>query len=149
MQWNKGETIKFPGTLQLLLNPLAIWRVISINFIVGLPKLGNKSVIMVVVVHVSKHAHFYDLQHPFTASLVAQIFMDNIFKLHGMPHSIVSKISKFHQQFLEARGILNCISTPPIIPNMMAKLKLSISVCKHIFGVLHPSEKINGLSGYP
>jgi hypothetical protein len=60
------------------------------DFIVGLPKSGNKSVIMVVVDHLSKYAHLCALQHPFTESIVAQLFMDHIFKLHGMPHSIVS-----------------------------------------------------------
>jgi hypothetical protein len=60
------------------------------DFIVGLPKLGNKFVIMVVVDHLSRYAHLCALQHPFTALNVAQLFMDHIFKLHGMPHSIVS-----------------------------------------------------------
>jgi hypothetical protein len=46
------------------------------EFIIGLPKSGNKSVIMVVVHRLSKYAHFCALQHPFTASAVAQIFMD-------------------------------------------------------------------------
>ena len=60
------------------------------DFIVGLPKSGNKSVIMVVVDCLSKYAHLCALQHPFTASTMAQLFMDHIFKIHGMPHSIVS-----------------------------------------------------------
>jgi hypothetical protein len=59
------------------------------DFIMGLPKSGNKSAIMVVVDHLSKYAHFCALQHPFTTSIVAQLFMDHVFKLHGMPHSIV------------------------------------------------------------
>jgi hypothetical protein len=59
------------------------------DFIVLLPKSGNKLVIMVVIDHLSKYAHFCALQHPFTASTVARIFMDNIFKLHRMPHYIV------------------------------------------------------------
>jgi hypothetical protein len=45
---------------------------------------------MVVVYRLSKYSHFFSLQHPFTVATVAQIFMDNIFKLHGMPNSIVS-----------------------------------------------------------
>jgi hypothetical protein len=59
------------------------------DFIVGLPKSGNKAVIMVVVGRLSKYDHFCALQHPFTASILAQIFMDNIFNLHGMSNSIV------------------------------------------------------------
>jgi hypothetical protein len=89
-QCNKGETVKSPGTLQPLLIPPAIWRDISMDFIVGLPKSGNKSIIMVVVDRISKYAHLCALQHPFIASTVAQCFMDQVFKLHGMPHSIVS-----------------------------------------------------------
>jgi hypothetical protein len=88
-QCNKGETIKPPGTLQPLLIPPAIWRDIYMDFIVGLPKSGNNIVIMVVMDHLSVYANFYALQHPFTASTMAQLFMDHIFKFHGMPHSII------------------------------------------------------------
>jgi hypothetical protein len=88
-QHNKGEIVKSPCTLQPLLIPPAIWRDISMDFIVGLPKSGNKSIIMVVIDHLSKYAHPCSLQHPFTTSIVTQIFMDQVFKLHGMPHSIV------------------------------------------------------------
>ena len=79
------------------------------DFIVGLPKLGNQLVIMVVVDCLSKHAHLCTLQHPFTASTVAQIFMDHIFKLHGMPHSIVfdrdpTFTSNFWQELFRLQG---------------------------------------------
>jgi hypothetical protein len=89
-QCNKGETVKDMGTLQPLQIPPTIWRNISMDFIVGLSKSDNNSVIMVVVDHLSKYAHFCALQHPFTTSTLVHIFMDHIFKLHGMPHSIVS-----------------------------------------------------------
>jgi hypothetical protein len=89
-QCNKWETVKTLGTLQPLLIPPTILSDVSMDFIVGLPKYGNKSVLMVVVDCLSKYAHFCALQHPFTTSIVAQIFMDHIFKLHGIPHSIVS-----------------------------------------------------------
>jgi hypothetical protein len=88
-QCNKGEIVKLSGTLQPLPIPPAIWKDISMDFIIGLPKSGNKSVIMVVVDRLSKYPHFCTLQHPFTASMVAQTFMDQVFKIHGMPHSIV------------------------------------------------------------
>ena len=60
------------------------------DFIVGLPKVDKKLVIMVIVYCLSKYAHFCALPHPFPLDLVVQIFMDQIFKLHGMPTSIVS-----------------------------------------------------------
>jgi hypothetical protein len=79
------------------------------DFIVGLPKLGNKSVTMVVVDHISKYAHLCSLQHPFIASIVAQRFMDQVFKLHGMPHSIVSNLDptftrNFWQKLFKLQG---------------------------------------------
>jgi hypothetical protein len=79
------------------------------DFITSLPKLGNKSVIMVVVDLLSKYAHLCTLQHPFTASIVVQIFMDHVFKMHGMPHSIVSDhdptfTSNFWQELFKIQG---------------------------------------------
>jgi hypothetical protein len=108
-QCNKGETIKSLGTLQPLPIPPAIWKDISMDFITGLPISGNKSVIMVVVDCLSKYAHFCALQHPFTASTVAQPFMEQVFKLHGMPHSIVydrdpTFTSNFWQELFKLQG---------------------------------------------
>ena len=88
-QRNKGEIAKSPSTLKLLLIPPAIWQDISMDFITSLPKSGNNTIIMVVVDRLSKYAHFCALQHPFTTSNVAQLFMDRVFKLNGMSHSIV------------------------------------------------------------
>jgi hypothetical protein len=116
-QRNKGETVKSPGTLQSLPIPPTIWRDISMDFTTVLPKSGNKSVIMVVVDRLSKYAHFCTLQHPFTTSSVAQIFMDQVFKLHGMSHSIVfyhdpTFTSNFWQELFKIQGTqLHLITT--------------------------------------
>jgi hypothetical protein len=64
---------------------------------------------MVVVVHLSKYAHFFALQHPFTASTVAEILMDQVFTLHGRPHSIVfyhdpTFTSNFWQELFKIQG---------------------------------------------
>lgn len=75
-QCHKGETIKSIGTLQPFPIPTSIWMDVFMDFITGLLKLGNKSVIMVVVDRNSKYAHFLALPHPFTPTLVAQAFMD-------------------------------------------------------------------------
>ena len=60
-QHNKGEIVKSPGTLQPLPIPPAIWWDISMDFIVGLPKSSDKSVIMVVVDRLFKNAHLFSL----------------------------------------------------------------------------------------
>jgi hypothetical protein len=114
-QHNNGETIKSP-TLQPLPIPPSICRDISMDFIVGLPKSSNKIIIMVVADHLSKYAHFCALQHPFTACTLAQVFMDNIFKLHGMPHSIVSDrdptfTGNFWQELFKLQGTQLHLST--------------------------------------
>jgi len=89
-QRDKGEIVKTPDTLQQIKLPPTIWTHIFMNLIVGLPKLGNTSFITAVVDRLSKNSHLCYLQHPFTPFKVAQMFIDNIFKLHGMLDSIVS-----------------------------------------------------------
>ncbi|KAL6342750.1 hypothetical protein AAG906_016584 [Vitis piasezkii] len=53
-------------------------------------ELESYSVIMVVVDLLSKHAHFIPISHPYIASKIARVFLANIFKLHGLPNSIVT-----------------------------------------------------------
>jgi hypothetical protein len=81
-----------------LLNPLHIpqssWTVISIDFIEGLPVSNGYSVILVIVDRFTKYGHFFAIKHPYTVTSIAQVFLDNIVKLHGIPNSIVSDRDK-------------------------------------------------------
>lgn len=90
-QITKSEHIHLPG----LLNPLEIhdmaWTHISMDFVEGLPKSRGKEVILVVVVdRFTKYAHFLSLSHPYSVQQVVQVFIDSIFKLHGMSIAIVT-----------------------------------------------------------
>lgn len=49
---------------------------------------------MVVVDRFTKYSHFLALAHPYTAQSVAKAFLDNVYKLHGQPTSIVSDRDK-------------------------------------------------------
>ena len=89
-QRNKGETTPLPGLLEPFPIPTRIWTDIYMDFIEGFPKSRGKTVILVVVDRLSKYSHFCALSHPYTTSSIAQIFLDQIFRLHGMPSSIVS-----------------------------------------------------------
>jgi hypothetical protein len=63
---------------------------VTINFVEGLPNSGVVNCILVVVDKFTKYAHFLSLKHPYTATFVAKLFMDQVYRLHGMPTSIVS-----------------------------------------------------------
>jgi hypothetical protein len=60
------------------------------DLVEGLPLSEGSNIIMVVVDHFTKYAHFVPLLHPYFAPLVAHVFVDSIAKLHGMPRSITS-----------------------------------------------------------
>jgi len=59
------------------------------KFVEGLPKSDSYSVIVVVVDRLTKHAHFLPTKQPYTASMIAKLFLDTIVKLHGLPKTIV------------------------------------------------------------
>jgi hypothetical protein len=152
-QRNKGETVKSLGTLQPLPIPPVIWKDISMDFITSLPKSGNKSVIMVVVDRLSKYAHLCALQHLFATSTVAQIFMDQVFKLHGMPHSIVfyrdpTFTRNFWQELFKIQGTELHLSTT--YHHQTDGQTEVVNKCLETYlRCFSRKRKISGLNGYP
>jgi hypothetical protein len=53
------------------------------NFVIGLPKSGDKNVLLVVIDKFTKYYHLLTLAHPYKASYVAQLFLDHVYKLHA------------------------------------------------------------------
>lgn len=108
-QQYKTSTQK-PGRL---LNPLPIpgqiWEDISMDFITHLPPVQGKTTVWVVVDRLSKYAHFIALPVAFSASMLAAVFLAEVYKLHGMPKTIVSDrdkvfVRKFWRELFRLQG---------------------------------------------
>jgi RNase H-like domain found in reverse transcriptase/Integrase zinc binding domain/Integrase core domain/Chromo (CHRromatin Organisation MOdifier) domain len=117
-QQSKQSNAMPPGQARMLPIPPQKWESISMDFITGLPpsKSGNDA-IWTVVDKLSKRVHFIPIKSTITAVECAEVFKDNIFKLHGMPRVIVSDrdskfTSLFWKQFCTILGIKQVLSTP-------------------------------------
>lgn len=129
-QRTKYVNSKSDGLLQHLSIPDRPWLDISMDFIEGLPKSHGQDVILVVVDRLTKFVHFFPLHHPFTVATVFAIFMKGVFKLHGMPKSIVSdrgaiSLLPSRESCLDYRA-LNWQCLPLTIHKQMAKPRLLI-----------------------
>ncbi|KAJ3684806.1 hypothetical protein LUZ61_013970 [Rhynchospora tenuis] len=115
-QLTKPEHVPSPGLLQPLPIPHEAWTSIGMDFITGLPNSQGKEVLMVVVDRLTKYSHFLPLSHPYSTASVAQVFLDNIYKLHGLPTSIISDrdpifTSQFWKELMTKLGVQLNLST--------------------------------------
>jgi hypothetical protein len=78
------------GLLQPLELSYSPWESTVVDFIVALLELEGHTQIMVVVDRFSKMAHFIALTEKATAKDAAQAFLKEVWKLHGLPESIVT-----------------------------------------------------------
>uniref|UniRef100_A0A8C5PED6 Gypsy retrotransposon integrase-like protein 1 n=1 Tax=Leptobrachium leishanense TaxID=445787 RepID=A0A8C5PED6_9ANUR len=104
------------GLLQPLPVPQAPWVDISMDFIVELPTSAGYDTIMVVVDRFSKMAHFIPHKGIPTAAQTASLFVKEIFRLHGLPSTIISDrgtqfTSKFWKAFCKNLHIQQNLST--------------------------------------
>ncbi|GAU42639.1 hypothetical protein TSUD_398440 [Trifolium subterraneum] len=113
----KIEHQKPAGPLQPLGIPEWKWEHITMDFVTGLPRnqKGEDS-IWVIVDRLTKSAHFIAVKSTYKASQYAEIFLEEIVKLHGVPLSIVSDrdptfTSHFWRAFQKAMGTRLRMST--------------------------------------
>ncbi|KAG3117201.1 hypothetical protein PI124_g1760 [Phytophthora idaei] len=87
--------------LQSLPTPSECWRFISMNFVFGLPPDSKRRTGVVVFVdRFSKMTHLAAVLAEVTAVQTARLFVDMVFKHHGMPLDIVSdRDPRFTERF--------------------------------------------------
>src|SRR4029077_8512221 len=78
------------GLLTTLPIPSHPWSSISADHIIELPLSNGHNLILVVVDRFTKQAHFIPARNQDTSQDVAQQFISNIFRLHGLPNDIIS-----------------------------------------------------------
>ena len=90
-QRSKATNVATQGLFKPLPIPTGRWTDITLDFVGALPKTNSGfDTIMVVVDRLSKRAHFIPTTKELTAEGAAELFLNNIFKLHGVPRRIVS-----------------------------------------------------------
>jgi len=109
-QKSKVEHQKPAGLLTPLDVPEWKWDSISMDFVTSLPNTPRgHDAIWVIVDRLTKSAHFISTNISFPVSQLAEIYIREIVKLHGVPSSIVSDrdprfTSRFWKTLQEALG---------------------------------------------
>jgi hypothetical protein len=101
---NKTSRLRYQGTLKPLPIPLQRWRELSIDFVGPIQKtVRGFDMIMVVVDRLSKDRHYIPIASTMGAYDLAMLFVRDVWKLHGLPDSIVSdRGSLFVSEFWKA-----------------------------------------------
>ena len=66
------------------------WTHISVDFITKLPIVQGYDLILVVVDRLTKMVYFISTTEKTSAEGLARLFRDNVWKLYGLPKSIIS-----------------------------------------------------------
>ena len=101
MSPSKTEHQHLAGLLQPLPIPSWKWEIISLDFVTALLKNQNlNDSIMVVVEKLSKAAHFIPVKTTYKDANIADIFLKQIFRLHGILKIIIlDRDPKFTSNF--------------------------------------------------
>ena len=86
----KNRTEELAGKLKLSEMPEKPWTYLTIYFITKLLVVAGKDVILVVCDRLFKIMHFVATTEETSAKGLMRLFRNNMWKLHGLPESVVS-----------------------------------------------------------
>jgi hypothetical protein len=103
-QQNKYSNQKELGLTQPLPIPTRCWESVSMDYVVGLPMTADGfDAIITVTDRLSRQIHLILTCGSVTAEDTAELFFREVFRLHGMPSSLVSdRDPKFTSQFWQS-----------------------------------------------
>ena len=78
------------GDLRPLVIPQQPWQDISMDFVMGLPRSKDPYAIWVVVDRLTKQRHLVPCSTTVDARYLADLFLQHVFRLHGLPQTITS-----------------------------------------------------------
>ncbi len=133
-----------------LLRPLPVpgrsWSHITLDFVAGLPPSEGNTVTLTIVDCFSKAAHFVDLPKLPLAWETADLMVQHVFRLHGIPLDIISDrgaqfISQVWKSFCQALGAPVSLSSgfhpqtngPSECTNQELEAALGLALGAHIF----------------
>ena len=86
----KNRMEEVAGKLKLSKVPEKPWTHLTVNFITKLLIVARKDAILVVCDWLSKMTYFVTTTEETSAEGLVRLFRDNMWKLHGLPESVVS-----------------------------------------------------------
>ncbi|KAH0604570.1 uncharacterized protein H6S33_006947 [Morchella sextelata] len=91
------------GLLKPLVPPVKPWSSLSMDHVTGLPESQGSNAILVVVDRLTKMAHYIPTRDTADASELARLFLQHLWKSHGLSKDIVSdRGTTFTSQFWKA-----------------------------------------------
>ena len=108
-QMIKPDTRKKAGALQPIPPPERKWSQVTTDLVTDLPESEGYTAVAVFVDRLTKRVHFAPCTKEVTASDYARIFVDTVFRHHGLPEVIISDrdprfTSKFWTTLFELLG---------------------------------------------
>ena len=86
----KNKTEEVAEKLKLSEIPEKPWTYLTVDFITKLPTVAGKDAILVVYDRLSKMTYFVATMEGTSAEGLVRLFRDNMWKLYGIPESVVS-----------------------------------------------------------